>query len=305
MSSILERRYRLLLASYPPEYLDQHEEEILSTLLDGSTPNQVRPTFREAKSLVISGLRTRVRRSTVEGQARGWENAARLGALLLLASVLSDRLAFGSDWVALRPTAIVACALVAVVLGFQRAGLLLVLLALSAGQLAGPNQELIFPLRWVPTLIWVQNNLSLFGAALALGSAWILHRGPRRPWSWWLVGAVIVIPFVYQVFGVETILSFNVPLSVTELLLPVAILSGAGLLLHDPRPAIAATMYAAVHLAVPIVGAALMTIPFGLGGLRVGFDHDGPITLVVACAALASAVVSLRWQAEDLAVPSV
>src|SRR6266581_435238 len=115
MSSALERRYHLLLGAYPPEYLDRHEEEILGTLLDGAKPGQVRPSLREASSLVVAGMRARSRLATAHGRPRLWADSIRLAALLLLASVLSDQVAMGSEPVALLATASVACGIVAVV----------------------------------------------------------------------------------------------------------------------------------------------------------------------------------------------
>jgi hypothetical protein len=58
----LERRYRRLLACYPREYRQAHEEEMLGVLLAGSGSRR-RPGAGESADLLLGALRIRVRRA--------------------------------------------------------------------------------------------------------------------------------------------------------------------------------------------------------------------------------------------------
>jgi hypothetical protein len=58
-ASALERRYRLLLRSYPASYRHRHGDELLDALLAGSAPGARRPDLRESYCLVLGGLRAR------------------------------------------------------------------------------------------------------------------------------------------------------------------------------------------------------------------------------------------------------
>jgi hypothetical protein len=57
----LERRYRRLLALYPRVFRSEHQEEILSVLMDGAGPDQRWPAMSESADLVTNGLRARGR----------------------------------------------------------------------------------------------------------------------------------------------------------------------------------------------------------------------------------------------------
>jgi hypothetical protein len=55
----LERRCRWLLRAYPAWYRRKRAEEMLGTLLEASPPGRGWPSLRDARSLVIGGLRVR------------------------------------------------------------------------------------------------------------------------------------------------------------------------------------------------------------------------------------------------------
>ena len=57
--SPLERRCRWLLRAYPAWYRRDRGGEMLGTLLEASPPGARRPSFRDARALVIGGLRVR------------------------------------------------------------------------------------------------------------------------------------------------------------------------------------------------------------------------------------------------------
>ena len=55
----LERRSRLLLRAYPGWYRRERADEMLGTLLEASPPGRSWPSFRDARGLIIGGLRVR------------------------------------------------------------------------------------------------------------------------------------------------------------------------------------------------------------------------------------------------------
>jgi hypothetical protein len=57
--TLLERRCRLLLRAYPAWYRRERAEEMLGTLLEATPPGRRWPSFRDARGLIIGGLRVR------------------------------------------------------------------------------------------------------------------------------------------------------------------------------------------------------------------------------------------------------
>jgi hypothetical protein len=57
--SPLERRYRRWLALYPQSFRAEHEEEMVAVLMQAADPDQSRPTAGEAADLAAHGLRRR------------------------------------------------------------------------------------------------------------------------------------------------------------------------------------------------------------------------------------------------------
>ncbi len=55
----LERRCRWLLLAYPARYRRERSEEMLDTLLEASPPGRRWPSIRDARALIIGGLRVR------------------------------------------------------------------------------------------------------------------------------------------------------------------------------------------------------------------------------------------------------
>ena len=55
----LERRSRWLLRAYPARYRRERGEEILGTLLEDSPPGRRWPSPRDARALIMGGLRVR------------------------------------------------------------------------------------------------------------------------------------------------------------------------------------------------------------------------------------------------------
>jgi len=67
-STNLERRYRRLLKLYPGRYRAEHEQEMVSVLMDAAPEGQQRPRLADSANLVLNGLWMRLR------AGRGWEN---------------------------------------------------------------------------------------------------------------------------------------------------------------------------------------------------------------------------------------
>jgi hypothetical protein len=60
----LERRYRRLLKFFPGAYRREHEQEILSVLMDGARGGQRRPGLADSADLVLSAIFMRWREMT-------------------------------------------------------------------------------------------------------------------------------------------------------------------------------------------------------------------------------------------------
>ncbi|MFD2762984.1 hypothetical protein [Micromonospora eburnea] len=89
-ADLLARRYRRLLAVYPPEHRRAYEEEMLAVLLAGARPGQTRPSAGDAVNLIGAGLRSRLRVGARGFTEPAWIDAAAvtgvLVALLLFAT---------------------------------------------------------------------------------------------------------------------------------------------------------------------------------------------------------------------------
>ena len=66
MTPQLERSYRRLLRAYPSSWRSEHQAALLSTLDEAADIAQMRPTVREARSLIANGLRARVLASNLD-----------------------------------------------------------------------------------------------------------------------------------------------------------------------------------------------------------------------------------------------
>ncbi|MBV9818749.1 MAG: hypothetical protein JOZ07_10415 [Solirubrobacterales bacterium] len=59
--SLLERRYRRLLACYPRSFRVEHEDEMVSVLLACARNGRGRPGLAESVNLIVNALRIRLR----------------------------------------------------------------------------------------------------------------------------------------------------------------------------------------------------------------------------------------------------
>jgi hypothetical protein len=261
----LDELYGRLLLTYPSPYREEHEAEIVSTLIEAAQPGQRWPSVREAAGLLVGGLRTGAVVASREGPRAIWADGLRLGVALLLGSWIADAYSpfMYSPGVRARflPVLLVLAA-IAVMRGASRVGLVLVV---AAGAAAWPYVMLLY--RGFGLFMFTQSwpayeILSLPIAGLVLLWCSLVGR-TRHPWSWWLVAPVVVSPVLYELvltrgtfWTLQSTLGFHIPLSLFELVLPVALLIAWSIIAADPRPSIGGALYVAVHLTAVAPGVA-------------------------------------------------
>jgi len=251
MNPDLERRYRLLLRTYPPGYRAEHEGEIISTLADGSQAGQRWPSFREARALLAAGIRLRA--LTAGGHdARGLAlDGLHLGAVLLVAGNAIGAV-FSSHWGPSNGWSVAwDLAWVLTFAALVRGGRLLppVCACGAALLVVWMNHDglVSVPIQWFS---WSQVVAgSLLPAALITGLA---RRGPlpgRSP-------LLLLVPALPYAIAMGIVVS---PFFMTSTFFAMLVVASAFSLLVlplDPRPAIAVAVFLVPTLALMIVGAA-------------------------------------------------
>jgi hypothetical protein len=98
----LERRYRALLACYPPEHRREYQEEMLGVLLDDAPAGRRWPGARDVAALLSGALRARARYSVRALADVRWREAAAASgvlAVLVLFGYALRPLLLGYTWV--------------------------------------------------------------------------------------------------------------------------------------------------------------------------------------------------------------
>jgi hypothetical protein len=196
--SVLERRYRWLLAWYPAALRREREEEMLAVLLAGARRGQRRPGLLESIDLIRGAIVARARLAWPGPPSRAWADGLALFTVaapvfLLLATVLEVAVPYrmrpparalgvaqsfgtplqigGLHLLSFWPFA-VALACQAVIAALVLAGQRWLALAAIAGT-AGC---------WITTIYWVPDLLQVLSASVFLltGAALIASPGPRR-----------------------------------------------------------------------------------------------------------------------------
>jgi hypothetical protein len=187
----LERRYRRLLAFYPPGYRAANAEEMVAVAMSSARPGQRWPDPGESCSLVAGGIRTSLRGIARAGRDPAWQDAGAavtfLGPVLLAVSAAQPQ-AFEIGTFAFSPALMISVfvwALLAITAaaGWRR---------LTA---AGTAAALVVTLyangtggQWVMVTAWWQ-----FVAAVAVMAASVLALSTRhRVFSWPALTAVAV-----------------------------------------------------------------------------------------------------------------
>ncbi len=91
--SALERRYRRLLRAYPGWYLADRGEEMLGTVLEADTRGRAWPSAREAKTLIMGGLRVRGGQGERLGMAASLRQVGLFAAVLIASTYAAINLA--------------------------------------------------------------------------------------------------------------------------------------------------------------------------------------------------------------------
>jgi hypothetical protein len=175
----LERRCRWLLRAYPAWYWHRRGGEMLDTLLEASPPSRNWPSFRDARALVLGGLRVR---GWVWWLSFLWVAIGASGAgyaFAMTTQTCSDVCASGVisffQWNG-EPRVIIAVGTLAVVVW-----MLLAIPVLVAGLARFRRRESRDGIRryaWIG--IWIA-GVALMVMALVAASSWLAGNGPVLP----------------------------------------------------------------------------------------------------------------------------
>ncbi len=267
MNPRLERRYRRLLLAYPPQVRAARAEEILTTLAESGGDRRM-PPAREARSLLVGGVRARARLAAADGPGRIWADGLQLGVLLLTFANLGVLLR--EAWWYPAWTVLLGATVVAILRARPRVAL--VFTAVAALAAARPLLPMRLPqglFGWAPAYgDWstVARHVAPV-LLLALLSLPVLRRHlPARAW-WWLlvpvaqVAVPVLVVVVAQAAGSVGLASIG-PAQLERLgelgwtaarsgpeAVVVAAALGLALVARDPRPAITAMVLVAPGLA--------------------------------------------------------
>ena len=175
----LERRCRWLLRAYPAWYRHRRGGEMLDTLLEASPPSRNWPSFRDARALVLGGLRVR---GWVWSLSLLWVAIGASGAgyaFAMTTQTCSNECAGGVLWFPQwngEPGVIIAVGALAAVVW-----MLLAIAVLVAGLARFGRRESRDGIRgyaWIG--IWIA-GVALMVMALVAASGWLDGNGPVDP----------------------------------------------------------------------------------------------------------------------------
>jgi hypothetical protein len=197
-SAGLERRYRRLLAWYPPGFRREQEEEMLAVLMAGARQGQRRPGLMESADLIRSAIWTRLRLIGSGSQDRPWADALALFSVvaplfLLVADILEvalpyhlrpgRRIGFFSRLFGSHPQ-IGGLPLLSlhgfdIAVGCQVIIAALVLLGLRRMALAAIAASALY---WIVARYWIPDTLQLLSTSvyILVAAALLASPGPRR-----------------------------------------------------------------------------------------------------------------------------
>jgi hypothetical protein len=282
----LASRYWDLLDFYPARYREERGPELVGTLLDCARPGQTRPSWREARALVLEGLRVRAGTGGHRPARVTLAGGVQWGMLVLLVAALLERVTavvarrghedirpVTAGWSVLFALAVLAMVVpfVLLALGRVRAALPLVVVA-GAVQMAG------FP--WLHRTGWADlagltgEGPGILPVHLSPGTATVLVAGTLllirlRPGPVGRTGvaAVMLAPVLVSAPGWlqdAGVLPDDVDVVLWPGLLLVFLLGYFGIIVYtvvDARPAVAATAL----LAVPVVDLMASALTWGIG----------------------------------------
>jgi hypothetical protein len=183
----LERRCRWLLRAYPPWYQRERGDEMLGTLMEASPPGRRRPSLRDARALIMGGLRVRAGQDQRLTTAAGLRLAVLLGAALALLGLAAGSLSnVILAWSHFFPPASGA--------GREAAFGLLTLAVVSGAWFAPRPVAAVLALAAAAgyLLFWGDRVMAIRPAGLLVTVAILVFGRERLPRSWlWLAGAVL------------------------------------------------------------------------------------------------------------------
>ena len=246
----LERRSRRLLRAYPARYRRERGEEILGTLLDDSPPGRRWPSPRDARALIMGGLRVRAGLNQPQATAAGIRLGMMLGAALTLiqinAGVLTGLVNF---WTHAYPEPAPPRA------GYQAAYAILALAAVATAWFAPRIISAGMAVAAAALWAWWGGNGNgwVIPAVIMLIMLAILARGSQRPpRSWlWLAGLWLAISALQGLSNAgrqQPLFALYTPLHYISWIILGAVVLW---IVVDARPGIALATYAASFYALP------------------------------------------------------
>jgi hypothetical protein len=232
--SPLERRCRTLLRAYPRWYRRQRGDELLATLLEASQPGQRWPSARDARALIMGGLRVRAAQDQRLTTGANLRLAAQLGAaltlLLLIAGNLTSAILIWAHIYAQN----IGNGLWSV---YGLLGLATVVAAWFAPRLA----VAVLAAATAAGAVWVYwgsgKALAILPAGLLIMLAVLVCLGERLPRSWlWLAGAWFGWNVLEEFTVLEPLHFLYVPLAFVPLIILGLVMGWAFV---DARPAMA------------------------------------------------------------------
>jgi hypothetical protein len=234
----LERRCRVLLRAYPRWYRGLRGEEMLATLIEASESGQKWPSARDARALIIGGLRVRAAQDQRLTTGANLRLAAQLGAALTLLLLAADNLS--STFLIL--THIYAQQ---IGIGYWLVSGLLGLAAVAAAWFAPRPAVAAIAAAAAASVIWVywsnDRALAILPAGLLGTLAVLVFLGERMPRSWlWLAGAFFAWNVLQALTPLSPLFHLYVPLIFAFwIILGIVVLWAV----VDARPAMAVAIY--------------------------------------------------------------
>lgn len=275
MTAVLQRRYQRLLLAYPRAYRLGRGDELLGTLMELSREGQRWPAPRQARALLLGGVRVRVGVDRLHSPTEAWLDGARAALVLMLfLQIITQVWQVGLARGDMEPGDSVSWQLIGRSAAPALVAGVAMLLLLFARDRLGIAVAVLTPLAsFLPALghTWDNNDVvevAFWWLPVAALAVPLLRRPPaRRPWRSSLVLPMLMLASTLLVLAADSL----VPLIVTLVLLVACPLWAAAI---DPRTSIALGLLlltaipqlmivaAVLIIIVPVllvVGAALLT----------------------------------------------
>jgi hypothetical protein len=262
MTATLERRYRRLLLAYPEAYRRRRGDELLSTLMELSHPDQRWPAPRQAKALLLAGVRARAGIDQLPSTAHAWRDSARAALVLVLTwqiiteiwlvelaradmretgDSVSWRILGGSA-----TTVVIAGAAILILLtGRYRPGIALALLI--------PVVSVVPPF----SNTWDNNHvfqvLFWWLPVAALATPLLRRPAPSGPWRW-----LLTIPLLVLASALLPLLGLGITALCCALVMLAVCLAWAAMI--DPRPALALGLLLLTAIPMVVATASVLVI---------------------------------------------